>query len=202
MQALPDKMTINCEYSSACFASNERKKSTKNDRKSIEISASLNSLIGNIVVQDTFPGSQVDVYVELIQDDGGSYAASESCNFYTPTLKKVNSLRILGINATILALVDAGIPIRDYVVACTATMTHSLAMIDINSFERGRGSPELTVGILPSDTQIIVLELSNLIHLLYLDDVIRVAIEGCKKIHQIMERAVREKFLKSRDFKD
>jgi len=71
-------MTINVEYSSACFATNERKKSTKNDRKSMEVSASLQNLIDNIVVQDTFPGSQVDVYVELIQDDGGSYAASTS----------------------------------------------------------------------------------------------------------------------------
>jgi len=108
----------------------------------------------------------------------------------------------LGINATTLALVDAGIPIRDYVVACTATLNHSVPMIDINSFERGTGSPELTVGILPSETQIIFLEQSQLLHSLYLDDVIRVAIEGCKKIHAILEKAVKEKFHRSRDCKE
>src|SRR5579863_6335938 len=71
-------MSINCEYSSACFASNERKTSTKSDRKSMEISSNLQSIIENLIVQDTFPGSQVDVYVELIQDDGGSYAACKA----------------------------------------------------------------------------------------------------------------------------
>jgi len=170
----PDKMAINCEFSAACFSSNERKTSTKSDRKSIEISANLQSLVDNIIVQDTFPGSQVDVYVELIQDDGGSYAAC--------------------INATTLALVDAGIPILDYAIACTATITHSVAMVDLNSFERGAGCPELTVGILSANSQIVVLEQSHLLQLLYLNEVLDVAIQGCKKIHAILEEAVRLKF--------
>jgi len=172
----PDKMAINCEFSSACFSSNERKTTTKNDRKSIEISANLQNLVNNIVVQDSFPGSQIDVYVELIQDDGGSYAAC--------------------INAVTLALVDAGIPILDYAIACTATITHSVGIIDLNSFEKGAGCAELTVGILASSGTIVVLEQSYLLQLLYLNDVIAIAIEGCKKIYQIIGDTVKQKFIK------
>ena len=41
----------------------------------MEISANLQKVVENLIVQDIFPGSQIDVYVELVQDDGGSYAA-------------------------------------------------------------------------------------------------------------------------------
>jgi exosome complex component RRP41 len=170
-----DKMIINCEYSSATFSSIERKSSTKADRKSMEISANLRAVMEHIIIPDIFPGSQIDVYVELLQDDGGSYAAC--------------------INAATLALVDAGIPIRDYAVAVTATMTHSVCMIDINSQERGQCA-ELTIGILAQTNEIIVLELSNLLQNFYLSDVLDEGIKGCAQIYKTLEEAVRQKFNK------
>lgn len=168
-------MIINCEYSSATFCSNERKASTKADRKSMEISANLKAVMEHVIIPDIFPGSQIDVYVECLQDDGGSYAAC--------------------INAATLALVDAGIPIRDYAVACTATMTHSVCMIDINAQERGQCA-ELTIGILAQTNEIIVLELAHLLQNFYLKDVLDEGIKGCATIYKILEEAVRQKFNK------
>jgi len=168
----PDRININCEYSSACFSSNERKSSTKSDRKSMEMSANLKELLENIIVTDAMTaGTVLDVYIELIQDDGGSYSAC--------------------INALTLALADAKIPIRDYVVSCTATITHSVPMIDINSQERGGGSPELTIAVMAKTNQIIVLEQTNLLPTMYLKDVLAEGVKGCQRVYKFVEQAVR-----------
>jgi len=169
-----DKTVINCEYSSACFSSNERKTSTKSDRKSIEVSKNLQCLVEHLIVQDTFPGSQVDVYIEVIQDDGGAYAAC--------------------INAMTLALVDAGLPIRDYLIATTATITQDIKMLDLNSQERGN-HPELTIGVLSKNKEVVVLEQSSLLPLVYLPEVIQFGIQGCDGVFQYIENAVRTKFV-------
>ncbi len=52
------------------------------------------------VLLTLFPRSQIDIYIQVLQSDGGDKAAA--------------------INASTLALIDAGVPMRDFVCACTA----------------------------------------------------------------------------------
>jgi len=47
-----------------------------------------------------FPRTQIDIYLQVLQADGGTRCAA--------------------INAATLALMDAGIPMKDFVVACSA----------------------------------------------------------------------------------
>ncbi len=47
-----------------------------------------------------FPRSQIDIFVQILQADGGTRCAS--------------------INAATLALINAGIPMKDFVVSCAA----------------------------------------------------------------------------------
>ena len=49
------------------------------------------------------------------------------------------------VNAATLALIDAGIPLRDYVTACTASLVEDKPLVDISSLESTQGGPELTV---------------------------------------------------------
>ena len=49
------------------------------------------------------------------------------------------------VNAATLALIDAGIPLRDYVTACTASLVDDKPLVDISSLESTQGGPELTV---------------------------------------------------------
>ena len=44
-----------------------------------------------------------------------------------------------------MALIDAGIPLRDYVTACTASLVEEKPLVDISSLESTQGGPELTV---------------------------------------------------------
>jgi len=169
-----DKMTVNFEYSSACFSTNDRKTSTKADRKSMEMSCRLKSIMDNVFVHHLSEGSQVDIYIELIQDDGGAYAAC--------------------INAVTLACIDAGVPLQDFVVACSATMAHGIPMIDISAAEKSTGMPELTLGILSKSKEIVVMEQNNLLKLIYFSDVLNLALDGCQRMLQVLEETCYHKF--------
>ena len=52
---------------------------------------------------------------QVLQADGGNYCAA--------------------VNAATLALIDAGIPLKDYVTACTAGYINDRVLVDVNNTE-------------------------------------------------------------------
>ena len=120
--------------------------------------------------------------MEVLQADGGNYCAC--------------------VNAATLALIDAGIPLVDYVTACTASLVTGGAtaassdasdtpLVDVSSLESMTGSPELTVAVHPRSGQIVLLEMSHRFHLDHLDGVVEVAVNGCRDIYSILDGVVR-----------
>jgi len=63
-------------------------------RKLVDVAVALKQSFEAVVMTQLFPRSQIDIYVQVLQADGSTTAAS--------------------INATTLAMIDAGIPMRDY----------------------------------------------------------------------------------------
>ena len=53
-----------------------------------------------------------------------------------------------------LALVDAGIPLKDTVVSCTASLVKNVPLVDVNHVEQSGGSPEFVVSILPQSGEV------------------------------------------------
>ncbi len=53
-----------------------------------------------------------------------------------------------------MALVDAGVPIRDGVVSCTASLVRATPLVDVSHVEQSGGSPELVVSILPHSGEV------------------------------------------------
>ena len=62
------------------------------------------------------------------------------------------------INAATLALIDAGIPMQDYVCACTAGCIDDEPVLDLNHFEESHDTPELTVALLPKTNKVTLLQ--------------------------------------------
>jgi len=58
------------------------------------------------------------------------------------------------INAATLALIDAGIPMLDYVCACSAGCIEGEPVLDLNYIEESYDTPELTVALLPKTGKI------------------------------------------------
>ena len=115
----------------------------------------------------------VFIIFQVLQADGGNYCAA--------------------VNASTLALIDAGIPLKDYVTACTAGYIHDRVLIDVNNQESSiGGGSELTLAMLPKSEEIVLLEMAQRFHVDHLEKVMDAAAKGCKDIHDIIDKVVRK----------
>ncbi len=76
----------------ATFSTSERKLRPRGDRKSYEFTQHLQKTFEAAILIDSYPNSQIDIFCEILQADGGNLAAC--------------------INAATLALVDAGVALK------------------------------------------------------------------------------------------
>nr|CAG4649603.1 EOG090X0BHT [Scapholeberis mucronata] len=170
-KALHDKAFINCQYSTATFSMGERKRRPRGDRKSTEMSTHLEETFAAAIRTELYPRSQIDIFVEILQADGGNYTAC--------------------VNAAMMALVDAGVPLKDTVVSCTASLVKNVPLVDVNHVEQSGGSPELVVSILPHSGEIVYMSLTQRFHIDHLSKVLDTAIKGCKDIGDILNEIMR-----------
>lgn len=94
------------------------------------------------------------------------------------------------INAATLALIDAGIPMKDYVTAVSAGCIGGKPLLDINYLEETARGPELTVAILPKSKKITTLEMESRVHADIFEGVLALAIEGCCTIEGILDKVI------------
>ncbi|XP_031833352.1 exosome complex component Ski6 [Nomia melanderi] len=185
------KGIVNCQYSMAVFSlsSGERKRKPRGDRKSQERSLQLKHAMEAIIHLELYPRSQIDIYVEVLQVDGSEYCAS--------------------VNAATLALIDAGIPIKNYAVGCTVTLINTLSLededktlgtgvLDANYVEECAPGVTLSVVALPDsdsvskDGFIVVAQgAGQRLHLSQLESLKRRVLCGCQDIKTILDNAVR-----------
>lgn len=107
--------------------------------------------------------------------------------------KHIQGTRCAAINATTLALIDAGIPIRDFAVACAAGFYKDTPLLDLNYVEDSSSIPDIPVAIYPKSNKVIMLQSDSVISVENFETVIDIAIEGCQKIHSILDEKVRQR---------
>ncbi|KAH8308026.1 exosome complex component RRP41 [Drosophila kikkawai] len=169
-------VVINCQYSQATFSTAERKNRPRGDRKSLEFKMYLQQSLSAAIKSELYPRSQIDIYVEVLQADGANYAVA--------------------LNAATLALIDAGICLNEFIVACTASLSKAnIPLTDISHIEEVSGGPMLTVAALPNAEKIAFIEMSERFHIDHLETVIETAMAGCREIRDILEAAVKEHLL-------
>ncbi|XP_060821150.1 exosome complex component RRP41 [Bombus pascuorum] len=186
------KGIVNCQYSMAVFSlsSGERKRKPRGDRKSQERSLQLKHAMEAIIHLEIYPRSQIDIYVEALQVDGSEYCAS--------------------VNAATLALIDAGIPIKNYAIGCTVTLinnpssedednTLGRGVLDANYLEECAPGVTLSVVALPNsdstskDGLIVVAQgAGQRLHLSQFESLKARVLYGCQDIKTILDHAVRQ----------
>ncbi|KAL3737377.1 hypothetical protein ACJRO7_026188 [Eucalyptus globulus] len=132
---------VRCEYSMANFSTGDRMRKPKGDRRSTEISLVIRQTMEACILTQLMPRSQIDIYVQVLQADGGTRSAC--------------------INAATLALADAGIPMRDFVTSCSAGYLNSTPLLDLNYVEDSAGGPDVTIGILPKLDKVTLLQVPS-----------------------------------------
>eukprot|EP01124_Arcella_intermedia_P007852 TRINITY_DN14868_c0_g1_i1.p2 TRINITY_DN14868_c0_g1~~TRINITY_DN14868_c0_g1_i1.p2 ORF type:complete len:244 (+),score=1.84 TRINITY_DN14868_c0_g1_i1:67-798(+) len=167
-----DAATINCEFVMAPFGAGERRK-RRGDRRAEDIALVVKQVFEAVVMVDLLPNSQIDVYINAIQVDGGVKCAA--------------------INAATLALIDAGIPMTDFVAACSGSCVDSVPLVDLNHYEDTSGCPDMVLALLPKSNKITLLQMDHKLHMDVFEKVLKVGIEGCQRTYEILLAQVRER---------
>lgn len=163
-----DRAVIRCEVSSASFASAARKR----NRKGMATALIVQRVFEGVILCDTYARSQIDIYVQVLQNDG--------------------ALTVAAINAAALALVNAGIAMMDMVVACSAGFVENMPITDPNSLESGADRPELTVAVLAHSKRVSTCLLDRRLQdAVAFSQALESATNGAKQIAAVLEYEVR-----------
>lgn len=160
------------QYNMAAFSTGERKQPMKRDRRSVEIALLLKRTFEAVVHTERFPNSQIDIVVTVLSADGGTRCAA--------------------INAVTLALVDAGIPMKDLVVACAAGRVDDRVLLDLNFAEDSQGL-DLPVAVLASSGKVVMCQMDHKMPIGDFKGVLQVAIDGSLRIAELMREVVRQR---------
>jgi exosome complex component RRP41 len=123
---------------------------------------------------EDYPRAAIDVYVEVLQADGGS--------------------RCAGITAASVALADAGINMRDIVAACAAGKINGKIVMDINDTEDKEGEADMPVAYMPHLDQVTLLQLDGILDDEQFSECLDEAIKGCKMVYEIQRKALMQKY--------
>jgi len=94
-----------------------------------------------------------------------------------------------------LALADAGIPMRDLVVACAAGKVDGQIVLDLNDVEDKEGEADVPVALMPNLNAITLLQMDGLLTPDEFEQALNLALEGCKRIYRLQKDALKAKYI-------
>ena len=162
-----DSGYLSVKIHAAAFSSTSGERRARNDRRLSEWSRIVEQAFTSSVMSESFPRSQVDVFVEVLNADGGVLAAI--------------------VNAINLALIDAGVPMRDYVVAVCVAYVQNTAVLDPNRQEESGNSPTITFAFLPRTGQVVLVNAEPRMASEKLGSLFSIASGGANKIFEKMD---------------
>nr|AIF16951.1 exosome complex exonuclease 1 (RRP41, EXOSC4, SKI6) [uncultured marine thaumarchaeote KM3_75_F03]AIF18593.1 exosome complex exonuclease 1 (RRP41, EXOSC4, SKI6) [uncultured marine thaumarchaeote KM3_83_E04] len=174
----PDTGILRVRYHMEPFSVTERKNPAPS-RREIEISKVVKEALEPAVMLEQFPRTAVDVFLEILQADGGTRCAA--------------------LDAASVALADAGIPMRDLVCACAAGKAADTLILDVNNEEDQAGQADMPIGYMPNLGQITLLQLDGVLTPDEFKKCVEIGIDGCKQIYEIQKNSLREKYFSSGD---
>ena len=172
--AQQDRMVLRCRYHMAPFSVPERK-SPAPSRREIELSKVIKESLEPALFLELYPRTGVDVFIEVLQADGGTRCAS--------------------ITAAALAIADAGVPMKDLVVACAAGKVDDTVVVDLFDAEDKLGAADVPVAYMPNLNAVTLLQMDGILTPDEFEKAVNMGIEGCKKIYEIQKEALKTKYM-------
>ena len=169
-----DRMVLKCRYHMAPFSVPERK-SPAPSRREVELSKVIRESLEPALFPELYPRTGIDVFVEVLQADGGTRCAS--------------------ITAAALALADSGIPMRDLVVACAAGKVEDTVVLDLYDAEDKLGVADVPVAYMPNLNAVTLLQMDGILSPEEFERAVSMGIDGCKKIYALQKEALKNKYM-------
>lgn len=143
------------------------------------------SAFSNTLFTHLYPHSTITIRLHVLSQDGSLLAAC--------------------LNAATLALIDAGIPMSDYITACTAGLAPPSLLpstpnnsgtldplLDLNGTEE-QELPFLTVGCLGASERVMVLLFEGRVVVGWMEKMLAVGVDGCQRVRGVLDEVVRER---------
>jgi len=176
--ALPDRALLRCRYHMAPF-SVEQRKSPAPSRREMELSKVIREALEPSIFVEYYPRTSIDIFIEVLQADGGT--------------------RCAGITVASLALADAGIPLRDLVAACAAGKVDGRLVLDLCDKEDKFGEADVPVALMPRLGAVTLLQMDGMLTPEEFEQAVKLAIDGCKRIHSLQKEALKAKYIAIRE---
>ncbi|KAK9466813.1 ribosomal protein S5 domain 2-type protein [Lipomyces arxii] len=165
-----EKVVFSVKIVVAPFSTIERRKRSQNDNRIQEMSLAIKHIFEDAVMVHLYPRSEIVINLYVVAQDGGLLQAC--------------------VNAASLALVDAGVPMYDYVCACTAGIYDREVLLDLNRIEES-DMPFLTMATVGNSRKTSLLQLEMKVQFDRLEGMMAAAMSGCHHIRDLIDKAVR-----------
>ncbi|MEM0287193.1 MAG: exosome complex exonuclease Rrp41 [Nitrososphaerota archaeon] len=172
--ALPDRALLKCRYHMAPFSVDERK-SPQPSRREIELSKIIREALSPAILLEEFPRTAIEIYIEVLQSDGGS--------------------RVASITAASAALADAGIPMKDLVVGCAVGKIDGKIVADLSDIEDKEGEVDLPVACMPNLNSVTLLQSDGPLSKEEFKKAFKLALDKCRYVYDIQRKALLEGYL-------
>lgn len=175
-----DEARIEVDINVAAFAGVDRRRRARADKRTQEMAHTIEQTFSTALLTHLYPGSVLHVALHVLASDGSLLAAL--------------------INAATLALIDAGVPMGDYVAACSAGSAASHAsgddgsadpLLDLSSVEETE-LPGLTIATSGASGGIVGFVLETRVQAARVEGMVKMAVEGCAQVRKTLDAIVRE----------
>lgn len=176
--AQSDRALLRVNYRMATFSVQERKKPAPS-RREYEISMVIRQALEPMLFLKMYPRAAIDVFVQVLQADGGSRCASTT--------------------AASLALADAGIPMRALVAGCAVGKVDGQIVVDLSDIEDKEGDADVPVVMAPSRGELTLLQMDGKLTSAELAKALEMAETAIKKIYDMQQSVLQKTFAQIRE---
>lgn len=164
--------SLSVSVENAPFSGTMWKAKRAGDRRTAEMETLLRQTLEEVVMLELYPKSEIAIVIHVLETDGSVICAI--------------------LNAVCLALVVAGVSMNDMLVACSIGLVKEKICQDCTQVEQSSGGAYFPVAMKARSEDIIMLQLTSRISLELLDVSLRSAVQGCRKIREIFEDALKD----------
>lgn len=173
--AKPDRGILRVFYRMATFSVFDRKRPAPGRREK-EISMIIADCIEPLLFLELYPGTSFEVFIEVMDADGGTRCASTT--------------------VAALALADAGVPMKSLVSAVAVGKIDGKIIVDLSGIEDKAGDADLPIAITWYNEEISLLQFDGNMDLEEMNKFLDLAYEALINIHQIQLDTLKSKYVK------
>jgi exosome complex component RRP41 len=168
-----DRAIVKARYNMSGYSVEERKRPGP-DRRTMEISKVVSEALSSAIVLEKLPRAEVDVFIQVLEADAGT--------------------RIASLTASSVAVADAGVPMRDLVVGCTAGKADGKVVLDLSKDEDNFGQADIPMAILPRTGKVVLLQLDGDVTEEEFNEATSMMMEAMPRISELQKNALMDKY--------